>query len=96
MANEIEWLRNKAKFLQSEIMIVTPDEAIAAECLPGNYQIDRYGFTGTIPFRMARALSGAKLVKTDVEQEVLHLGTGYRGGEGMYRYYRSVYKLITE
>lgn len=91
MTNEINWLRGKATHLQTETMIITPAEAAASECEPGTYQIERYGFTGTIPYRMARALSGCALVKTGSEHEVLHLGSGYRGGEGQCRYYRTTY-----
>jgi hypothetical protein len=93
MANELNWLRSKATHLQTEIMIITPEEA-GAECEPGTYQIERFGFTGTIPYRMARALSGSDLIRTDAEQEVLHLGNGYRGGEGQCRYYRTTYTRV--
>jgi len=94
MANELNWLRSKATHLQTETMVITPDEAATAECQPGTYQIERFGFSGTIPFRMARALSGVSLIKTDAEHEVLHLGNGYRGGEGQCRYYRTTYTLV--
>ena len=95
MANELNWLRSKATHYQTETMIITPDEAITAECQPGTYKIERFVFTGTVPYRMARALAGCKdLINTDSEIEVLHLGTGYRGGEGQCRYYRSVYTLV--
>jgi hypothetical protein len=90
----LNWIRSKARHTQTELMVVSPDEATAAECEPGTYQIERFVFEGFIPFRMARALSGATLTKTDAEHEALHLGTGYRGGEGACRYYRSIYTLV--
>lgn len=94
MANELDWLRSKATHQQTEMMVVTADEAVAAECQPGTYKIERFAFTGNVSFRMASALSGSKLIQTETESEVLHLGTGYRGGEGQCRYYRSTYELI--
>ena len=62
----------------------------------GVYAIERFSFEGTIPYRMARALSGSKLVSTDLEHETLQLGTGYRGGEGACRYYRTVYSRVAK
>lgn len=95
MANELNWLRSKATHLQTETMVISADEAATAECHPGTYQVERFGFAGTIPYRMARALSACKdLIKTDSENEVLHLGSGYRGGEGQCRYYRTTYTLV--
>ena len=91
MAHEIDWLRGKLQVTQTEVMIVTPAEAAEAECEAGTYNIVREAFAGTIPYRMARALSGVALVKTDAVSEVLHLGTGYRGGEGRCRFYRTTY-----
>jgi hypothetical protein len=88
-ANELDWLRSKATHLQTETMTVSAEEATSAGCAPGVYTIERYGFTRTVPFRMAKALSGSKLISTESESEVLHLGTGYRGGEGKCRYYRT-------
>jgi hypothetical protein len=94
MANELDWLRAKAKHQETEMMVVSAEDAVAAECEPGTYRIERYGFTGTIPVRMARALRGCKdLVKTDSENEVLHLGNGYVSGQGQCRYYRTTYTL---
>jgi hypothetical protein len=96
MANELNWLRSKARHLQTEMMIVTPNEAETAECQPGTYQIERFGFSGTIPVRMAKALQGCTdLIKTDAKNEVLHLGNGYVSGQGQCRYYRTTYTLIS-
>lgn len=96
MANELDWLRAKAKHVQTDTMTITPDEAAeVGDCEPGEYRIERYAFEGNIPFRMARALRGIELIKTDTESEVLHLGNGYRGGEGICRYYRSTYERLT-
>jgi hypothetical protein len=92
MANELNWLRSKARHIATETMVVTEDQAIDG-CLAGTYQVERFAFEGTVPYRMARALSGSKLTSTDTENEVLHLGNGYRGGEGLCRYYRTTYSL---
>ena len=95
MATELDWLRRKASHLQTETMVITEDEAIVNECRPGTYRIERFGFTGNVPFRMARALQGCKvLIKTDAETEVLHLGNGYRGSECQCRYYRTTYEMV--
>lgn len=95
MTNELNWLRSKAQHIQTDTMTITPEEAIAAECQPGTYRIERFAFRGTIPIRMARALRGTKeLINTETETEVLRLGTGYVGGEGVCQYYRSVYTLV--
>jgi hypothetical protein len=94
MANELNWLRDKAKLIQIDTLIISGDEATAAECQPGTYRVDYFAFVGTIPYRMARALSGSKLINTESENEVLHLGNGYRGGEGQCRYYRTIYTLV--
>jgi hypothetical protein len=94
MANELNWLRSKAKQTQTDTLIINADDAAAAECQPGTYRVEYYAFTGTVPHRMARALAGSKLISTETESEVLHLGNGYRGGEGQCRYYRTVYTLL--
>ena len=94
MANELEWLRSKATHTQKDTLIITPDEAAKAECEPGTYEVNIYSFKGTIPFRMAHAISGSKLINTETVHEVLHLGTGYRGSEGVCRYYRTVYTKV--
>jgi hypothetical protein len=94
MTNELNWLRGKAKQTQTDTLVITPDEAIAAECQPGTYRVEYFAFRGTVPYRMARALVGSKLTNTETESEVLHLGNGYRGGEGQCRYYRTVYTLL--
>jgi hypothetical protein len=93
MAGELDWLRGKAKHLETELMVITVEEAVTAECEPGTYRIERYGFTGTVPVRMARALRGSDLIKTETENEVLHLGNGYVSGQGQCRYYRTTYTL---
>jgi hypothetical protein len=96
MANELNWLRDKATPLPTETMTISQDEAVSAGCEAGTYKVERFSFAGTIPFRMARALRGCKdLINTDSENEVLHLGTGYVGGEGWCRYYRTTYTKVT-
>jgi|HubBroStandDraft_2_1064218.scaffolds.fasta_scaffold183240_2 hypothetical protein len=89
----LEWLRSKATHQETYTLLITPEEATKAECEPGAYEAVRVGFAGTIPVRMARSLRGAKLVNTETENEVLHLGNGYVGGEGQCRYYRTTYTL---
>lgn len=95
MANELNWLRSKATHRQTEMMTISAEEAAAAECAPGTYQIDRFVFSGTIPVRMARALQTCVgLVKTDNENENLRLGNGYISGQGQCEYHRTVYTLV--
>lgn len=94
MANELNWLRSKAKHLGTETMVVTPAEASEAECEAGTYQIERFGFSGTLPVRMAKALRASELTKTDTENETLRLGNGFRSGLGQCEYYRSVYTRV--
>ena len=93
MANELNWLRGKARQTQTDLLVINAEDAAIAECQPGTYRVDYFAFEGTIPYRMARALSGGKLISTETETEVLRLGNGYRGGEGQCRYYRTVYTL---
>ena len=93
MANELNWLRANAKRYESETMTIVPSEAAEVGIVAGEYAVERFSFRGIIPFRMARALSGAKLTNTDMEFESLRLGTGYRGGEGVCEYYRTTYAL---
>ena len=94
MSNELDWLRSKARHSQTETMLISPEEAATLECKAGAYKIERWMFEGSIPARMARKLRGVKLINTETEHEVLHLGTGYVGGEGRCRYYRSTYTLV--
>ena len=94
MANELNWLRNKATKYATEVLVVSEDDAEASGIAAGEYTVERFAFEGFVSYRMARALSGSKLVSTDLEHEALQLGTGYRGGEGSCRYYRTVYSRV--
>lgn len=94
MANEINWIRERATKYSTTTMIVSPEEAKDVEIQPGAYRVENFSFVGTLSFRMAKALSGVKLINTDTEHETLRLGTGYRGGEGKCEYYRTVYTFL--
>lgn len=92
MANEIEWLRSKAKLSTTDTLIVSPEGAAEAGIEPGEYAARYYAFTGTLPFRMVAALRGfTGLENTETVSEVLRLGTGYRGGETACEFYRTTY-----
>jgi hypothetical protein len=93
MANELGWLRAKARLTQTDTMVVTEARAIDG-CPAGTYKIEFFAFKGIIPYRMAKALRGSKLINTETENESLRLGNGYRGGEGHCEYYRTVYERV--
>lgn len=97
MANELDWLRSKARKVAEDVLVITPDDAARiGDVEAGSYRVEYFQFEGTISYRMARALSGSKLISTDTEHETLRLGTGYRGGEGACFYGRAIYTLLEQ
>jgi len=77
----LAWIRSKA----------TPMADDTIEFEGATYIIRRVRFAGTVPYRMARELSGSKLENTDTANEYLRVGGQYRSQAGQCEYMRTEY-----
>jgi len=90
----LEWLRSKLTVFDTNTYTIDETQAATYLLAPGTYRATYSKFKGTLPIHMARAVSGAQLRKGELENETLHLGTGYRGGKGKCEFFYTVYEKI--
>ena len=91
----LDWIRSKAKEIEIDYLDLEPEYA-TEETPAGRYEIRRWLFNGTLPYRMKKELASQleQLATTETETEVVTFPGQYRSNNTRAVYTRTVCRLM--